>query len=166
MKKWEASRGCKAPVKVLSEQAAVDSEGYKMCETYFKDDDSPLAEGFWQEQPEPYFDLCLRHMAMPGIEPRQAICNVSMAYLMQLKKYAITARLPPECNTCAVPGGVTLMPGEYRNGILTRPISMDIVLVVEEDACHADVVRELDSTIRLVDKELVSAGFSNNRCAH
>ncbi|KAK8756498.1 hypothetical protein V5799_000800, partial [Amblyomma americanum] len=208
MKKWEASRGCKAPVKVLSEQAAVDSEGYKMCETYFKDDDSPLAEGFWQrqmtpdtqqlrarlphrdqsahavwwwagswhtgsgadtaearEQPEPYFDLCLRHMAMPGIEPRQAICNVSMAYLMQLKKYAITARLPPECNTCAVPGGVTLMPGEYRNGILTRPISMDIVLVVEEDACHADVVRELDSTIRLVDKELVSAGFSNNRFA-
>lgn len=42
---------------------------------------------------------------------------------------------------------------------------MDIVLVVEEDACHADVVRELDNTMRIVDKELLSAGFSNNRFA-
>uniref|UniRef100_A0A131YSR5 Vitellogenin B n=1 Tax=Rhipicephalus appendiculatus TaxID=34631 RepID=A0A131YSR5_RHIAP len=170
VKKWETSRGCKGPVSVLSEQVAVDSEGYKLCENYFKDDDSPLADGFWQESPEPYFDLCLRHMATPGIEPRHAICNISMAYLLQLEKYSISANLPSECYTCSLPEGGTLKFGDYLtlggdNSAPRRPASMDIVLVVEEDACHADVVRELDNTMRIVDKELLSAGFSNNRFA-
>uniref|UniRef100_A0A034WTS6 Vitellogenin 2 n=2 Tax=Rhipicephalus microplus TaxID=6941 RepID=A0A034WTS6_RHIMP len=170
VKKWETSRGCKGPVSVLSEQVAVDSEGYNLCEKYFKDDDSPLADGFWQESPEPYFDLCLRHMATPGIEPRHAICNISMAYLLQLEKYSISANLPSECYTCSLPGGATLKFGDYLtlgsdNSAPRRPSSMDIVLVVEEDACHADVVRELDNTMRIVDKELLSAGFSNNRFA-
>ncbi|KAL1470725.1 hypothetical protein MTO96_024082 [Rhipicephalus appendiculatus] len=144
VKKWETSRGCKGPVSVLSEQVAVDSEGYKLCENYFKDDDSPLADGFWQESPEPYFDLCLRHMATPGIEPRHAICNISMAYLLQLEKYSISANLPSECYTCSLPEGGTLKFGDYLtlggdNSAPRRPASMDI--------------------------ELLSAGFSNNRFA-
>nr|BAL42280.1 Vitellogenin-B [Haemaphysalis longicornis] len=114
LKKWETSRGCKAPVNVLKEQAPIDSEGYKLCEKYFKDDDSPLAEGFWQESPAPFFDLCLRHMALPNIDPRQAICNVSMAYLMQLEKYSIVPSLPSECYSCAIPEGETLKFGEVR----------------------------------------------------
>lgn len=170
LKKWETSRGCKAPVNVLKEQAPIDSEGYKLCEKYFKDDDSPLAEGFWQESPAPFFDLCLRHMALPNIDSRQAICNVSMAYLMHLEKYSIVASLPTECYSCAIPEGETLKFGEVRTPAIfgnapRAPTSMDIVLVVEEDACQADVVRELDSTARLVDKELISAGFANNRFA-
>lgn len=109
-------------------------------------------------------------MALPNIDPRQAICNVSMAYLMQLEKYSIVASLPSECYSCAIPEGETLKFGEVRTpaifGDVPRaPTSMDIVLVVEEDACHANVVRELDSMARLVDKELISAGFANNRFA-
>ncbi|XP_050023796.1 apolipophorins-like [Dermacentor andersoni] len=168
VKKWETSRSCKGPVSVLNDQVAVDSEGYKLCENYFKDDDSPLADGFWQESPEPYFDLCLRHMATPRIDPRQAICNISMAYLLQLEKYSISANLPSECYTCSLPGGETLKFGDFRttsSGGQRQPTSMDIVLVVEEDACHADVVRELDSTMRIVDREMLSAGFQHNRFA-
>lgn len=164
MKKWEMMRGCKAPVNVLKNTAPEGSEGYKLCERYFKSDDSPLSGGFWQEPPEPYFDLCLRHMAaLPANqEPMKAVCNVSLAYLLQLEKYSIMATLPTECLTCRIGADEKLGFGETTR-IETVPTSMDVVLVVEEDACHADVVRELDSTIRLVDKELIAAGFSNNR---
>ncbi|CAN8004489.1 unnamed protein product [Ixodes hexagonus] len=164
MKKWETTRGCKAPVNVLRNTSPEGSEGYQLCERYFKNDDSPLYEGFWQESPEPYFDLCLRHMAaLPANEePMKAVCNISLAYLLQLEKYSIMASLPTECLTCQIAANQKLGFGETTR-IDNVPSSMDIVLVVEEDACHADIVRELDSTIRLVDKELIAAGFSNNR---
>ncbi|XP_064476537.1 apolipophorins-like [Ornithodoros turicata] len=162
VKKWEVERGCKGPVKVIRDQAAEGSEGYELCRRYFKQRDSPLAPGFWKESTELYLDMCLRETAARPENIAPGACKIALAYLKRVEKYGIKTTLPSECYICKVVGNKDLGFGQ-KHSVYGNPRSMDVVFVVEEDSCHGNLVRDIDTTVRLVDKELLNAGYVNNR---
>jgi len=100
LRNWETMRGCRSKTMLFRELVKDTSDEYKMCEKFFKDEDSPMASGFWLPSTEKYFDLCLR-VAQSSIHKTDAMCRVATAYLLEVKHWDVSdligARLPNEC---------------------------------------------------------------------
>jgi len=100
LRKWETVRGCRSKTMLFKQQAKSDSDEHQLCHKFFKDENSPLASGFWLQSTEKYFDLCLR-AAHHAIHKTDAVCRVATAYLLEVQHWDVTdligSRLPNEC---------------------------------------------------------------------
>jgi len=100
LRKWETMRGCRSKTMVFRNLVKEATEEYIMCEKMFKDEESPMASGFWLPSTDKYFDLCLR-AAHDAVHKTNAICKIAAAYLLEVKHWDVSdligARLPNEC---------------------------------------------------------------------
>jgi len=160
---WQLEDSCRKQNLARDQEMMKGTQGYDICYKHFVSETSPLRAGFAVSDPQEFFKMCLRHMTatIRFQAPEKSVCTVAAAYINLLKHNKLRVNMPSGCLSCPQ----NMEYGSRRT--MTRPYAAskqaDVVFVVEEHECNRPLVKEIDGVARLIERELSSAGFKNNR---
>lgn len=163
---WELERGCRTRNIAQDEEISKNSRSYQMCEQIFQNHSSSLRPCFGQVSPDEYFKMCLRHMSSQTRRrnPQEALCNVAAAYVKECQHGYVSILMPSVCLSCQLPHGQHL---EYDTSKKLYsddvPKSSDVVFIIEEKECNHPIIRDIQSIVNLIERELRETGMYKNR---
>jgi hypothetical protein len=155
---WEAEKSCRTQNLAHNQPLRPNSREHRQCEELFASQRSPLRAGFSVVNPEPYLQMCQRHLSASQRfqASEKALCTVAAAYVKILRFHGLQLNMPSSCLNCNA--------NEY--GSRFQPIrssgyKADVVFVVEEHKCNENMVKNLDTMSRIIERDLIAEGFAD-----
>jgi len=150
---------------IAKNQESQDNRAREACKRAFKDQSSPLSEGYEDIYSEDYYRMCLRHAeaSKQHQKPEKAACTVAAAYVTALKMKNIQVNMPKECLACDDTDDGKERSYGSRSKMYLDKKDADIVFVVEEDDCNDKADEEIQNVAKLIERELKSNGFQSVR---